>query len=183
MPCTPEPDEPGHNQKTLMAQYGRSGRLTRRRRLQNSFGGNLLHSEARAGEVTSVTGRGQRTARQGPEKAANRAFSIRVEMLHVVRLFSRQCWGMFTEVSIVVDKENEGTPEGAPCDSNDCALESGELRRVRRISADESLERQLQLTTRKIWQRHTATDSFRILVSSSCLSANLAKRVSGPPHR
>jgi hypothetical protein len=30
---------------------------------------------------------------------------------------------MFTEVSIVVDKEKEGTPEGAPCGGDDCALE------------------------------------------------------------
>lgn len=48
---------------------------------------------------------------------------------------------MFTEVSVCVDKENEGTLDGAPCGSVDCALESGELRKVRRVPADESRER------------------------------------------
>jgi hypothetical protein len=90
---------------------------------------------------------------------------------------------MFTEVSIMVDKESHGSPDGAPCGSDDCALKFGYLRKVRRIPADESLVQQLQLTTRKIWQRQAATDKSRILESSSCLSANLAKRVSGPPLR
>lgn len=49
---------------------------------------------------------------------------------------------MFTDESVCVDKENEGTPDGAPCGSVDCALESDELRRVRRVPADESRERE-----------------------------------------